>query len=134
MLLGPDVKNNCVLPELCTTTQTDARSSFWRGAWIAVADPAYVMAQMGHTDPAFTLRVYAHAMRRDDEARARLKALLEGADWAPLGKDERQRATNRRRPARPRNDKRPAGAGRSPDGHGWFRTSDLSRVKRALSR
>ena len=97
-------------------------------------DPAYVMAQMGHTDPAFTLRVYAHAMRRDDEARARLKALLEGADWAPLGTGERQRATNRRRPARPRNDKRPAGAGRSPDGHGWFRTSDLSRVKRALSR
>ena len=97
-------------------------------------DPAYVMAQMGHTDPAFTLRVYAHAMRRDDEARARLKALLEGADWAPLGTDERQRATNRRRPALPRNDKRPAGAGRSSDGHGWFRTSDLSRVKRALSR
>ncbi len=97
-------------------------------------DPAYVMAQMGHTDPAFTLRVYAHAMRRDDEARARLKALLEGADRAPLGTDERQRATHRRDPARPRNDERPAGAGRSSDGHGWFRTSDLSRVKRALSR
>ncbi len=97
-------------------------------------DPAYVMAQMGHTDPAFTLRVYAHAMRRDDEARKRLKALLEGADWAPLGTDERQRATNRRRRARPRNDERPAGAGRSSDGRGWFRTSDLSRVKRALSR
>ncbi len=45
-------------------------------------DPAYVMAQMGHTDPAFTLRVNAHAMRRDEEARRRLKALLESTDWA----------------------------------------------------
>ncbi len=26
-------------------------------------DPAYVMGQLGHTDAAFTLRVYAHAMR-----------------------------------------------------------------------
>ena len=29
----------------------------------------YVMAQLGHTDPAFTLRVYAHAMRRGDATR-----------------------------------------------------------------
>ncbi len=29
-------------------------------------DPAYVMSQLGHTDAAFTLKVYAHAMRRDD--------------------------------------------------------------------
>jgi len=28
-------------------------------------DPAFVMSQLGHTDPAFTLRVYAHAMRRE---------------------------------------------------------------------
>ena len=26
-------------------------------------DPRYVMEQLGHTDPKFTLRVYAHAMR-----------------------------------------------------------------------
>jgi integrase len=48
-------------------------------------DPAYVMAQLGHTDPAFTLRVYAHAMRRDEGDKERLKALVEGRDWAPLG-------------------------------------------------
>jgi hypothetical protein len=36
-------------------------------------------------DPAFTLRVYAHAMRRSDEERARLKALVEGHDWAHIG-------------------------------------------------
>jgi integrase len=28
-------------------------------------DPASVMAQLGHTDPKFTLRVYTHMMRRD---------------------------------------------------------------------
>lgn len=41
-------------------------------------DPASVMAQLGHTDPAFTLRVYTHAMSRDPAERARLKALIAG--------------------------------------------------------
>jgi integrase len=41
-------------------------------------DPTYVMQQLGHTDPAFTLRVYSHMMRRSDEEREGLKALLEG--------------------------------------------------------
>jgi integrase len=44
------------------------------------------MQQLGHADPAFTLRVYAHAMRRSDEERARLKALVEGHDWAQNGR------------------------------------------------
>lgn len=39
-------------------------------------DPASVMAQLGHTDPGFTLRVYTHLMRRDPAERARLKALV----------------------------------------------------------
>lgn len=43
-------------------------------------DPASVMAQLGHTDPAFTLRVYAHVMRRDQGERERLRALVEGDD------------------------------------------------------
>lgn len=41
-------------------------------------DPASVMHQLGHTDPKFTLRVYAHMMRRDPVERARLKALVYG--------------------------------------------------------
>ena len=45
-------------------------------------DPTYVMQQLGHTDPAFTLRVYAHVMRRSDEERQGLKALVEGRVWA----------------------------------------------------
>lgn len=40
-------------------------------------DPTYVMSQLGHTDPAFTLRVYAHMMRRGPDERERLKALVE---------------------------------------------------------
>jgi hypothetical protein len=43
------------------------------------------MQQLGHTDPAFTLRVYAHAMRRSEQEREQLKALVEGHDWAQIG-------------------------------------------------
>ncbi len=50
-------------------------------------DPRYVMGQLGHTDPAFTLRLYTHAMRRDDGERERLRALVQGADWAETGRN-----------------------------------------------
>jgi integrase len=46
-------------------------------------DPGSVMDQLGHADPAFTLRVYRHGMRRDGPAKQRLRALVGGADWAP---------------------------------------------------
>ena len=39
-------------------------------------DPAYVMGQLGHADPKFTLRVYAHQMRRGDGEREALRALV----------------------------------------------------------
>jgi integrase len=51
-------------------------------------DPTHVMQQLGHTDPAFTLRVYAHTMRRSEEERERLKALVEGHVWAANGQRE----------------------------------------------
>lgn len=41
--------------------------------------------QLGHTDAAFTLRVYSHMMRRDAGDRDRLRALVEGRVWALLG-------------------------------------------------
>ena len=41
-------------------------------------DPVSVMRQIGHTDPGFTLRVYAHMMNRDPAERERLKALVRG--------------------------------------------------------
>jgi integrase len=56
-------------------------------------DPTYVMQQLGHTDPAFTRRVYAHTMRRSDEERERLKALVQGHVWAANG--QREPSTNR---------------------------------------
>jgi hypothetical protein len=43
------------------------------------------MDQLGHTDPKFTLCFYAHAVRFSEEDSARLKGLVEGRDWAPLG-------------------------------------------------
>ena len=48
-------------------------------------DPGAVMDELGHTDPAFTLRVYRHDMRRDPAARSRLRSLVGAADWAPTG-------------------------------------------------
>jgi integrase len=40
-------------------------------------DPGSVMDQLGHADPAFTLRIYRHGMRRDPTAKQRLRALVE---------------------------------------------------------
>ena len=48
-------------------------------------DPTYVMQQLGHTDSAFTLRVYSHMMRRSEPEREQLKALVAGHDWAQIG-------------------------------------------------
>ncbi|MGA7704194.1 MAG: tyrosine-type recombinase/integrase [Solirubrobacteraceae bacterium] len=58
-------------------------------------DPTYVMHQLGHTDPAFTLRVYAHMMRRSPEERAKLKALVEGHAWT-LGEEQAEESAEQR--------------------------------------
>jgi hypothetical protein len=108
------------------------RHTFTSILFVRGEDPPTVMAQLGHIDAAFTLRVYAHAMRRDHGDKERLRALVEGRDWAPSGTD---RAPEPQADVRgtPANDEDPARAGPLDDGRGWFRTSDLSRVKRALS-
>ncbi len=43
-------------------------------------DPGVVMDEMGHTDPAVALRVYRQSMRRGDDEKAALRALVEGTD------------------------------------------------------
>jgi integrase len=48
-------------------------------------DPRYVMGQLGHTDPAFTLRLYTHSMRRDDDEPTRLAMLVRGDELAHSG-------------------------------------------------
>ncbi len=106
------------------------RHTFASILFVRGEDPPYVMAQLGHTDPGFTLRVYAHAMRRDEGDKERLKALVEGRDWAPLGTERPDEPSRRRcRASTPENDETPADAGASEDGRGGFRTCDLSRVK-----
>lgn len=47
--------------------------------------PEYVMSQLGHTSPNLALNVYVQAMLRRDGERDRLRALVEGADWALTG-------------------------------------------------
>ncbi len=89
-----------------------------------------MMAQLGHTDPAFTLRVYAHAMRRGEGDKEALKALVEGRHWAPLGTSGADDPSEPERELDPENDESRATAGLPEDGRGGFRTCDLSRVKR----
>jgi integrase len=47
--------------------------------------PPDVMAEMGHTGPQLALAIYAHAMRRGEDERERLQALVDGVDWAANG-------------------------------------------------
>jgi integrase len=48
-------------------------------------DPGVVMDEMGHTDPALALRVYRQAMRRGEDEKARLRALVDGGELAVIG-------------------------------------------------
>jgi hypothetical protein len=91
------------------------------------------MAQLGHTDPGFTLHVDAHGMRRDEGDNDPLKVLVEGRDWALMGTDQPNERLDAPTEPEPENDGNPDGPGGSQDGRGGFRTCDLSRVKRALS-
>jgi integrase len=45
-------------------------------------DPRYVMAQLGHTDPAVTLGINAQAMTSSNDNRERLRLLVEGSDFS----------------------------------------------------
>ena len=48
-------------------------------------DPVHVADQLGHTDPAFSLRIYGHAMRQGEAEKAALRALVEGTHWGQIG-------------------------------------------------
>jgi hypothetical protein len=87
------------------------------------------MAEMGHTDPKLALSIYAQAMRRDEGEGERLRALVEGADWAAMGSGGLEADS-----APPAGDApsavNPHEREGSEHGRGGFRTCDLSRVKR----
>jgi len=55
--------------------------------------PPVVMAEMGHTDPALSLRVYAQAMRRDESRQPQLRVLVEGVGWAKMGERDAEAVT-----------------------------------------
>jgi hypothetical protein len=65
------------------------------------------LRQAEHTDAGFTLRVYAHGMRRDEGDKERLRALVEGRHGAPSGTDARSEPTSRRRIKAPETTKPP---------------------------
>jgi len=44
-------------------------------------DPGVVMDEMGHTDPGLALRIYRQSMRRGEDEKAALRALVEGTAW-----------------------------------------------------
>ncbi len=47
-------------------------------------DPGIVMDEMGHTHPALALRVYRQSMRRGEDEKAQLRALIEGSELADI--------------------------------------------------
>jgi integrase len=54
-------------------------------------DPGVVMDEMGHTDPALALRVYRQSMRRGEDEKAQLRALVEGGVLANSGQRDEKR-------------------------------------------
>lgn len=73
------------LPPLPKLTPHSLRRTFCSLLYALGESPPVVMQEMGHTDPALALRVYAQAMRRDEHHVAQLRALVEGVDWANMG-------------------------------------------------
>ena len=68
---------------LPTLTPHGLRRSFASLLYAIGEPPPVVMAELGHTDPGLALSIYAHAMRRDEDENDRLRALVNGHQWAP---------------------------------------------------
>jgi hypothetical protein len=52
------------------------------------------MAQMGHTTPNLTLSIYARQMDRRDGKPERLKALVQGEEFVPMGTEAAEATSN----------------------------------------
>jgi integrase len=70
-------------PPLGGVTNHSLRRTFASLLYEAGATPAYVMAQMGHTDSALALEVYTKVMERKRDTSDRMEALIQGVDYAP---------------------------------------------------
>lgn len=73
-------------PPLPKLTPHSLRRTFCSLLYALGEDPGTVMDEMGHTDPALALRVYRQAMRRGDEEKQQLRALVEGASLGEYGR------------------------------------------------
>lgn len=71
------------LPE--RITPHSLRRTFASVLYALGEDPGVVMDEMGHTDPALALRVYRQSMRRGEDEKAQLRALVEGGELAVIG-------------------------------------------------
>jgi integrase len=65
-------------PPLPAVTPHGLRRSFASTLYAIGEPPPVVMAEMGHTDPALALAIYAQAMRRGDSEDDQLRQLIEG--------------------------------------------------------
>jgi integrase len=72
------------LPE--SLTPHALRRTFASVLYALGESPPVVMAELGHTSPALALRVYAQTMRRDEDEKAALRALVDGAQLAVIGR------------------------------------------------
>jgi integrase len=89
----------------------------------------YVMRQVGHADPKMTLSIYAQVMFRGEGERERLKALVEGADWALLGTETPSRLPEPCEQLSLETIESPAHAGDPLNGRSWTRTRDLFLIR-----
>ena len=101
-------------------------------------DVPFVQSQVGHSDSKLTMDVYAQLLDRSKRAHGEaFDALLSDAQATLYGAERGDFSppSDFSPPTDiPAPDKFGLDTGEAQDGPGWFRTSDLSRVKRALSR
>ncbi len=79
-----DAEGLAPLPE--KLTPHSLRRTFCSLLYALGEDPGVVMDEMGHTNPALALRVYRQAMRRGEDEKAQLRALVEGSQLAVIGR------------------------------------------------
>ena len=66
-------------------TPHSMRRTFTTVAWALGEDPGVVAEELGHEDLTFTWRVYRQSKRFSAKEKAKLRAYVEGADWANMG-------------------------------------------------
>jgi integrase len=72
------------LPE--RITPHSQRRTFASMLYALGEDPGIVMDEMGHANPGLALRVYRQSMRRGEDEKAQLRALIEGREVADIGR------------------------------------------------